>query len=640
MPQILNNKNMKKHFFALIYLLFSGAICAQDITFCGYDNSGSKVVLNRVVITNHSKGWQGIVYGPDTALNMLALSEVDYFIEDGELVFSSAVPNPFEGSTRICLTVADRGDVSLIITDAGGHLQAMYSAFLESGAHTFRVSLADKGTYFLSARQEKKAASAILVCDKGGVNNRIEYEGGDIPEQLTPQDIINAEDDMEFSAYATIDDEEQVVSVWQRLGASDIVVFDMSKARKAVKAVRSNSSASNFRIALSLSPFTLKQFNEGYSFKVGEEVATTPKQLQQIYNNLGSTEMFVRIATKRHVTEHDVTDGEKDENANVHTFDQALELCRIAAELNIPINPEIMCAYTYMDMDKTQPPRFEQYPEFYHLQKGKKWSDMSLDELCVVLEAYGTFLGDSILATGCTVKNWNIGNEANFGFAGIGMGQDNAVDKQMASASQLKRYTASIFSVWWLKKHVWKYEAKLLAAVKRGVLKSYQKAGLDASDVKFSTHIATVVFTPRCSASFFRTMKEHGYTMETAGISYYPSAPAMSLNRAKLLTNTVTRIHKKCGIPVFIAEFSYPSGQMDGAFAGWNKTLGRYGKNQQGQADVYRDVVAWGMDHGMAGIRYWAPDYEGWYAMSVFSFKNKVGTAKLILTNHKSLVRK
>ena len=45
MPQILNNKNMKKYFFALIYLLFSGAISAQDITFCGYDNSGSKVVL-------------------------------------------------------------------------------------------------------------------------------------------------------------------------------------------------------------------------------------------------------------------------------------------------------------------------------------------------------------------------------------------------------------------------------------------------------------------------------------------------------------------------------------------------------------------------------------------------------------------
>lgn len=36
--------------------------------------------------------------------------------------------------------------------------------------------------------------------------------------------------------------------------------------------------------------------------------------------------------------------------------------------------------------------------------------------------------------------------------------------------------------------------------------------------------------------------------------------------------------------------------------------------------------------------RYWAPDYEGWYAMSMFEFSNKKGTAKSILLNHKTLV--
>ena len=61
-----------------------------------------------------------------------------------------------------------------------------------------------------------------------------------------------------------------------------------------------------------------------------------------------------------------------------------------------------------------------------------------------------------------------------------------------------------------------------------------------------------------------------------------------------MLTKTVTRINKKCGVPVFIGEFSYPSQDMVGPFAGWNQQLGSYKKNQQGQADIYRDVIAWG----------------------------------------------
>ena len=75
--------------------------------------------------------------------------------------------------------------------------------------------------------------------------------------------------------------------------------------------------------------------------------------------------MNVRIATKRHVTEKDITYGEPDSNPTVHTFDQAIELCKIAAKFNIPINPEVMCPYTYMDMEKEQAPNFEEYPDIY-----------------------------------------------------------------------------------------------------------------------------------------------------------------------------------------------------------------------------------------------------------------------------------
>ena len=561
-----------------------------------------------------------------------AVAQSGYFFDMDELVASEGLylpqnkPNPFDGSTDVYLVVVDKAEVSVIAADVFGNIEAQYRGLLEPGVHRLRLTLRGKGTHVLGLHQNGKSRSIVLLCNAGGATNRIEYA-----EFVEPVDLelfaqlLNADKDEDFVAYGAIR-----------------------------SAKHSNSAtAGSFRVALSLSPFSLNQFDAGYTFKVGDKTATTPAQLQQIYKDLGSTEMYVRLATKRHKTYNvdgtldNTTDGKKDENANVHTFDQVMQTCKIAASLNIPINPEVMCAYIYMDMDGTQAPRFyeKDYPELYakptfaNIMRGKEWKDLSLEEICTVLEIYGEFVGDSILATGATVNDWNLGNEANFGFAGIGIGVPNSFDQKLAKAGPMKRYMSSLFSLWWLKKHVWCYNAKEYAALKRGILKAYANAGKDASNVRFSTHIATVTSTPRASASFFKYMAEHGYEMQTAGISYYPSAPAMSFNKKKMLTKTVTRINKKCDIPVFIGEYAYPSEDMVGPFKGWNKQLGSYKKNQQGQSDLYRDVVTWGKEHGLIGIRYWAPDYEGeWYPMSMFTFKDKVGTAKTILLNHKSIV--
>ena len=542
---------------------------------------------------------------------------------------SQNLPNPFDGSTIVYLATEQSGEATLVVSDIYGNFQTQWSEPIESGVHKFQLTLRAQGNYVLGAHMCGKSSSIVLFCENGGGANRIEYLGWvDEWEEEAFQNITAEDTEEEFVNYAAL--------------------------RAPTSAA---AAASDFRVALSLSPFTLNQFDAGYTFKVGDQTATTPAELQLIYQSLGSTEMYVRLATKRHKTYNadgtldNTTDGKPDENANVHTFDQVMQTCRIAASLNIPINPEVMCAYIYMDMDGTQAPRFYKadYPELYAtnatwaaiLKNGDaKWEELSLDEICTVLEIYGEFVADSILATGCTVNDWNLGNEANFGFAGIGIGVPNSFDQKLAKAGPMKRYMSSLFSLYWLKKHVWCYNVKEYAAIQRGILKAYTKAGKDASNVKFSTHIATVTSTPRATASFFSYMMQNGYDLQTAGISYYPSAPAMSFNKKKMLTKTVTRINKICGVPVFIGEFSYPSQDMVGPFAGWNKQLSTYMKNQQGQADIYRDVIAWGKDHGLIGIRYWAPDYEGeWYPMSMFTFENKVGTAKTILLNHKEIVK-
>ena len=559
---------------------------------------------------------------------LMAMANLVASAQEEGLVLLQNFPNPFKGTTTVCLATENAGETKLIVSDLYGHYQTQWSEPVKAGLHQFQITLHTKGIFVLGVQQNGQRASIMLSCEESGGANSIEYLGWTerIPDEVYLVDVPEDSEE-EFIGYA--DQEPRVVD--------------------------QEADAEPFRIALSLSPFSLKQFQEGYSFVVGDRTATTPKELQEIYCDLGSTEMYVRLATKRHVTYNadgtldNTTDGNADENANVHTFDQVMQTCRIAAELNIPINPEVMCAYIYMDMDGTQAPRFyeEDYPElyakpeFYNIMHDRKWEELSLEEICTVLEMYGEFVADSILATGCTVNDWNIGNEANFGFAGIGIGTPNSFDQKLAKAGQLKRYMSSLFGLRWLKKHVWNYEAQTLAAVKRGILNAYQHyPEMDASKVKFSTHIATVTSTPRATASFFTYMAEHGYAVETAGISYYPSAPAMSTNKKKMLTKTVTRINKKCGVPVFIGEFSYPSQEMVGPFAGWNKQLKGYQKDQQGQADIYKDVIAWGKDHGLIGIRYWAPDYEGeWYPMSMFEFEDKVGTAKTVLINHKEIVQ-
>ena len=90
-----------------------------------------------------------------------------------------------------------------------------------------------------------------------------------------------------------------------------------------------------FRYALSLSPFTSKSINEGYTYEYNGQQISTMEELEQLYIEKGATEMYVRIATKKSMNSEYKTEGEEDTNANAHTFDQAMILCQIASDLNI-----------------------------------------------------------------------------------------------------------------------------------------------------------------------------------------------------------------------------------------------------------------------------------------------------------------
>ena len=84
-----------------------------------------------------------------------AVAQSGYFFDMDELVASEGLylpqnkPNPFNGSTDVYLAVVDGAEVSMVVADVFGSIEAQYVASLEPGVHRLRVTLRAKGTHVL-----------------------------------------------------------------------------------------------------------------------------------------------------------------------------------------------------------------------------------------------------------------------------------------------------------------------------------------------------------------------------------------------------------------------------------------------------------------------------------------------------------
>ena len=197
-----------------------------------------------------------------TAQNVERVFDMDKLIASNGFLLSQNNPNSFNGTTDVYLAVLEDKDVTLTIADIYGHVDAMYSASLESGIHQFRITLSAKGTYLMGAHQNGRKSSIVMLCNEGGSCNNIEYIGfvEPIDKSLFNQ-IVNTDGEEDFIGYGAV----------QSAKTADLDVNNP------------------FRVALSLSPFTLKQFELGYSFQVGDKKATTPVELQQIYKPIDAS---------------------------------------------------------------------------------------------------------------------------------------------------------------------------------------------------------------------------------------------------------------------------------------------------------------------------------------------------------------
>jgi len=165
----------------------------------------------------------------------------------------------------------------------------------------------------------------------------------------------------------------------------------------ALSFAQASSPATPFRISISVSPFTEALFARGIVFTDGKVAANNPEELQKMFANHGANEVYARIATTQ---KYRIGNGD-------HSMDRGLERARMAAALNLPLNPEFGLFNIYGDIRCQPPPDFSDYTE---IKLPGAWNTLRLDQMLPVLRLYGATAARQIMNTGVKVRIWDIGN--------------------------------------------------------------------------------------------------------------------------------------------------------------------------------------------------------------------------------------
>ncbi|MGA5761999.1 glycosyl hydrolase 53 family protein [Nonomuraea bangladeshensis] len=368
-----------------------------------------------------------------------------------------------------------------------------------------------------------------------------------------------------------------------------------------------------FRAALSVSPFTEAVLAK-VSLTDGLRTARTAEAVQRLFVAHGATEVYARIATRRVAADNDAQ----------HGLDRGLERARLARRLGLPFNPELGLWAVYGDIAYQPEPDFSDYPG---ITLPGPWTTLTIEQMLPILYRYGVTVAAKILATGATVRVWDLGNEIEFGMAGVAIrslvtqtadwtySPPDAVDPAIGQMDFATLFTMSEADrIAWLRAHLWPHVGRMLAATAAGI-RTVQPGA------RFSSHTSTIgAASPNLSVAFWQAMRAAGYQASELGTSFYPTSNDYG-DRLALFKDVTTTLSSTFGKPVFVAELGYPSAAMSAPYP-WNSALPGYPISPQGEHDFVRDVVAWGAgDAPLSGVRPWAPDYciGGWQPMSHFS---------------------
>ena len=191
----------------MFMLLISAGAFAQEtiVSFSGRLNGSAYCQLDSVVVTDLDGHWSETVVYPDSVIVLSVRMGSDVMIAESQGLLQN-VPNPFNGETRVELSVLHCENVSLCLLDVTGKVYAQYDGRFNEGTHAFVVTAAKPQTYILNALVGDKSYSIKMVNVGNGGSCGIEYAGlsGNITTKLTSSNEFHVGDNMRYVGYATI----------------------------------------------------------------------------------------------------------------------------------------------------------------------------------------------------------------------------------------------------------------------------------------------------------------------------------------------------------------------------------------------------------------------------------------------------
>jgi arabinogalactan endo-1,4-beta-galactosidase len=380
---------------------------------------------------------------------------------------------------------------------------------------------------------------------------------------------------------------------------------------------RRPDTRTDFRIGLCATSFADDLFKDAIVYEDGPIKAANMLELQRLMMARGGNEFFARLGSSR-------TPGPRSPEAHMVATQRR---ARLARSVDVAFNPEFLLCAHYGDMAGQPEPDLSGYPG---IALSRPWHELGIEEMCDALRVYGKIVAREILDTGVKVNVWDIGNEVEFGIAGVaippldaGIGgpgwkykAPDAVDPEIGKMT-LGRFfmMPSREQVAWGQAHLWNYTGRILAAVAEGIREVDRHA-------RFATHASAIAaLMPEVFVGFYQSLDAMGFRTWQLGVSYYPTNTKIIPDRLNRFKRTAALAMERLQRPLYIAEFGYAAGPVIYGGSSWANPVDDYPCTPDGQASFLRDLVEWGArERLLAGIRPWAPDYvgSGWQGMAMF----------------------
>jgi arabinogalactan endo-1,4-beta-galactosidase len=270
-------------------------------------------------------------------------------------------------------------------------------------------------------------------------------------------------------------------------------------------------------------------------------------------------------------------------------LDFATELAKRAAQTGLKPYLILFLSDDWSDVNKQPAPA--------------EWADLSLEERAEAIRKYSHETVQYIIEQGIKMDFYEIGNEIDYGIAGVFADTKHPRDPHS------------------LRQSIWSDEAFLIKAAIEGVR-------IADPEAKILLHIATS-WSPDFASAFFQAMIDLGVDYDYVGLSYYPSA--FGSPSAIQFCVTLDRLSAEVGKPIIIAETAYPAQPPTGGlFHDWRRPVYGYPLTPEGQAWWLMDMLEAMRDRGdVLGVYIFSPGF--WFSGELwgpFALFNSEGWAR------------